>query len=243
MKIIDVNLTIGGEDSTGKPIDLPFLLAQMADYRIDQGICYHQHALLDPKDGNRKMAELAEASGGKLKVCAVLDPILGAENLPGTGSLVERLAAFRPACLRVFPTVVRVPFHSFYWEEILEAANTLALPLLVDMDYNDAFFCAIPDISVQYPRVKFILIRQGCCQGRRILPLLQKRSNIYFTVERMLDHLQLEELEEKGLCHRLLFGSSYPERPHAGLLGLVLYANISTASRDRILHQNWEEIP
>jgi predicted TIM-barrel fold metal-dependent hydrolase len=90
--------------------------------------------------------------------------------------------------------------------------------------------------------VKFILIRQGCCQGRRILPLLQKRSNVYFTVERMLDHLQLEELEEKVLCHRLLFGSSYPERPYAGLLGLVLYANISAASRDRILHQNWEEL-
>ena len=76
MKIIDVNLTLGGRDSVGKEMDLAYLLDLMADYRIDHGVCYHQHALLDPKDGNSKMAALAAQAGGKLSVCAVLDPIL-----------------------------------------------------------------------------------------------------------------------------------------------------------------------
>lgn len=240
MKIIDVNLTLGGKDSIGKEIDLAYLLDWMADYRIDHGVCYHQHALLDPKDGNSKMAALAEESGGRLSACAVLDPILGADNLPGEGTLQERLIAFKPACLRIFPAAVRVPFHPFYWEEILDAANALSLPLIVDCDYNDEFFCNIPDISEKYPNVKFILIRQGCCQGRRIFPLLQKRENVYFTIERMLDNLQIEEIEEKCGCDKLLFGSGYPERPVTGALGLVLYADIAAESREKILYKNWE---
>ena len=240
MKIIDINLTVGGRDSVGREMDLAYVLELMEDYRIDQGVCYHQHALLDTKDGNSKMAALAKESDGKLSVCAVLDPILGAENLPGEGTLRERLAAFRPACLRIFPSFVRLPFHSFYWEEILEAANALALPLIVDYEYNDEFFCNIPDISAAYPNVKFILIRQGCCQGRRVFPLLQKRENVYFTIERMLDNLQIEEIEERCGCDKLLFGSGYPERPHTGALGLVMYANITAENREKILSKNWE---
>ena len=240
MKIIDVNLTIGGKDSVGKTMDLPYVLELMADFRIDHGVCYHQHALLDPKDGNAKMAALAGESNGKLSTCVVLDPILGAENLPGEGSLQERLMAFQPACLRIFPNFVRLPFHAFYWEEILVAANALALPLIVDYEYNDEFFCNIPDVSAKYPNVKFILIRQGCCQGRRIFPLLQKRKNVYFTIERMLDNLQIEEIEEKCGCDQLLFGSGYPERPHSGALGLAIYADITAESREKILCKNWE---
>lgn len=240
MKIIDMNLTLDGRDSIGKEMDLAYLLDLMADYRIEHGVCYHQHALLDPKDGNTKMAALAKESGGKLSVCAVLDPILGAENIPGAGSLQERLIAFKPACLRIFPSFVRLPFHAFYWEEILDAANALSLPLIVDYEYNDEFFCNIPDISAQYPNVKFILIRQGCCQGRRIFPLLQKRKNVYFTMERMLDNLQIEEIEEKCGCDRLLFGSGYPERPVTGALGLAMYADITAENREKILYKNWE---
>ena len=240
MKIVDVNLSVGGRDCAGKEIDLAYQLSLMDTYRIDYGVCYHQHALLDPRDGNCKMAAMAKEANGRLGVCALLDPALGADNLPGTGSLQDRLVAFRPACLRVFPALARIPFHAFYWEEILEAANALFLPLIVDYEYDDAFFCNIPYISEQYPNVKFVLIRQGCCQSRRIFPLLQKRQNIYFTVERMLDNLQIEEIEEKCGCERLLLGSGFPERPHSGLLGLIMYANIATESRERILSGNWE---
>ncbi len=247
MKIIDVNLSIGGRDCYGKDIDLAYLLELMDNYRIERGVCYHQHALLDPKDGNRKMAFLAEQSEGRLQVCAVLDPILGAENLPGEGTLKERLQSFRPACLRVLPAYVRLPFHSFYWEEILDVANELCLPLIVDYlvegnTYTEDFFSNIPGVSAQYPNVKFILLREGCCQGRRIFPLLQKRDNVYFTIERMLDYLQLEEIEEKSGCEKLLFGSGFPERPHAGALGLVMYADIEEKSKEKIFCKNWERI-
>lgn len=240
--MIDVNMSLGGRDHTGRIVDFACLLHLMEDYRITRSVCYHQHALLDPREGNAEMARLAAESQGRLGVCAVLDPVLGAENLPGTGTLPERLRAFAPDCLRVFPAAVRTPFHPFYWAEILEAADALRFPLIVDDAYTDEFFCNIPAISANYPNAKFILLREGCCQSRRIFPLLRKRENVYFTIERMLDYGQLEEIQEKCGCRRLLFGSGYPERPHAGPLGLLLYADITEENRERISHKNWEEI-
>ena len=240
MKIIDVDVAVGGRDSAGRSVDLEMLLGVMQTYHIDHAVCYHEHARLDPKDGNAKMAQMAAQSGGKLSVCAVLDPILGADNLPSTGTLLERLEQFQPACLRIFPADVRVPFHPFYWEEILEAANTLGLPILVDYDYPDEFLCNLPQVSAQYSNAKFIVHRQGCCQGRRIAPYLKNRDNVYFTVERALDNQQLEEFEEKYGCDQLLFGTGYPYLPHAGALGTAIYANISAENREKILCKNWE---
>ena len=88
--------------------------------------------------------------------------------------------------------------------------------------------------------VKFVLIEQGCCENRRIFPLAQKCKNVYFTCERMVDNQQIEELEQRGCIDKLLFGSGYPNRPHAGALGLVLYANIQAENREKILFKNWE---
>ncbi len=240
MKIIDMNLTVGGRDNTGRLMDMAYLLELLEQNRIDHGVCYHQHAKLDPKQGNALMAELAAASGGRVGVCAVLDPVLGAENLPGEGSLQERLAAFAPECVRIFPDDCRIPFQPFYWEEILNAANALGLPLLLDCQYSMGFWDSFPETAARYPNIKFVLLGHGCCGSRAIFPLLLKRKNVFFTVERMCDHLQIEEITERCGADRLLFGSGYPERPHAGALGLVLYANISVADREKILYTNWE---
>lgn len=240
MKIIDVNMSIGHKDYRGNIVTEKDIVSLIEEYHIDHAVCYHAHTWLDPKDGNTKMAQIAANSQGKIGLCLVLDPILGAENLPGQGSLQERIAALKPQCLRVFPKMCRVPFHPFYWEEILKAANALSLPLIVDEPYKPEFFCHLPNTSAQYPNVKFVLIEQGCCEGRRIYPLATKCNNVYFTCERMLDNQQIEEMEARGCCEKLLFGSGYPNRPHAGALGLVLYANISQDNREKILSKNWE---
>lgn len=242
MKIIDMNLCVGCRDSEGKLINLDYLLSLMEDYCICYGTCYHMYAKVDPREGNRIMAQLSAHSGGKIGVCAVLDPILGKDNLLGTGSLKERLEQFQPEAIRVFPDECRVPFDPFYWNEILDAVNALKLPLIIDCGYSGDFLVRLPDIADKYPNIKFILLGQGCCNSRVIIPLLTDRSNVFFTIERMTDNLQLEEINEICGCGKLLFGSGYPARPHAGALGLVLYADIPMPEREKILYKNWEAI-
>ncbi|MBQ5608500.1 MAG: hypothetical protein IIU86_05695, partial [Oscillospiraceae bacterium] len=224
MRITDINLNIGSRDNNNQVVNINQLLDLMQEYHISHGVCYNTYAKLDPKEGNSAMAQLSMQTGGKIGVCAVLDPVLGADNLPGEGDLKERLKQFAPEALRIFPDEARVPFHPLYWEEILDAANALRLPLIIDGDYSKDLFALLPDVSMQYPQVKFILLRLGLCSSRLILPLITKRDNIYFTIEKMNDYMQLEEICEANGCGKLLFGSGYPRLPYAGMLGLALYA-------------------
>ena len=242
MKIIDVNLSVGGRDSYGEMIELDALLVQMRLYRIDHAVCWNEYAMLDPQSGNARMWELAKHADGKVGVSAVLDPILGEQSLPGSGNLTDRLKALHPESVHIFPTDNRTIFTAFYWEEILRAVNVLSLPLIVDDDYSPEFFAVLPEIADRYPDVKFILVRYGLCRGRHVMPLLQKCKNVYFTIENMLDNGQIEEIRERIGVDKLLFGTSWPKLSPSGALGLALYADISEEDREKILFRNWEAI-
>jgi predicted TIM-barrel fold metal-dependent hydrolase len=74
------------------------------------------------------------------------------------------------------------------------------------------------------------------------MPLVRKCKNVYFTIEKMLDYMQIEEIYELAGCDKLLFGSEFPELPHAGALGLAMYADIPAEEREKILYKNWEDI-
>ncbi len=246
MKITDMNVSIGNRDAKGREVTPELLLATMDDYRIDHAVAYHEYAKAEHRSGNALMARIARQSGGRIGACAVIDPALGADSLPGEGSLTERLAAGDFECIRIFPVLQRVAFHAFYLAEILDAANTLSLPLIIDQNHVasrvSAVFYNLPDMAARYPRVKFIIIRYGINGARNIMPLLCKCHNVYFTVEKMLDHMQIEEICERVGCDKLLFGSEFPELPLAGALGLVSYADIPDTEKEKIFFKNWEGI-
>lgn len=246
MKIIDMNVSIGNRDAKGREITPALLLAMMDDYRIERAVAFHEYAKAEHCSGNALMARIAKESGGRIGACAVIDPGLGADSLPGTGTLTDRLRAGGFECIRIFPKLQRVAFHAFYLEEILDAANELSLPLVIDQDHPASriseVFYNLPDMAAKYPKVKFVIIRYGINGGRNIMPLLGKCQNVYFTVEKMLDHMQIEEIYERVGCDKLLFGSEFPELPPAGTLGLVSYANIPAAEKEKIFYQNWEGI-
>lgn len=233
---------LGAPDENGDPLTATTLLKQMEIYHISRAVVSHSFALLDPLMGNQIAKEASAASEGKLGVCAVLDPILNEACLPGSGDLFTRLEAFAPEAIRICPENARTVFHPFYWEEILEAANARGLPLIVDYDYPPDFFITLPEAAGSYPNIKFILVRYGLCRSRHVMPLLKRCRNVYFTVESMLDYLQLEEITQACGCERLLFGSSYPQRNPAGALGLVLFAQIPRKCKAQILDFNWEAI-
>ncbi len=242
MRITDINVSIGGRNAGGTAVTAAELIRQMDLYEIGHAVCWHEYTLSDPKEGNGLMREAADASGGRLGVSAVLDPVLGAESLPGEGSLTERIRALKPESLHIFPDNARTVFHPLYWEEILEAAEELSLPLIIDCDYQEPFFYALPEVSRLYPRVKFVLVRYGLCRSRHIFPLLEKRDNIYITLEHLLDDQQIEEICGRGQGGKIFFASSYPKLPFTGPLGLALYADVSAGAKEKLLWKNWEAV-
>ncbi len=246
MRIIDMNASLGRRDPHNNEVTAASLIEMMDDYKIDYAVAYHEYARAEHKSGNELMSQISKDSGGRIGMCAVIDPSLGADCLPGKGTFKERLSACGTEAMRIFPTHLRVVFHPFYWEEVLEAANELSMPLIIDEYYDPLhipeFFCRLPDMALQYPNIKFIIIRYGTNAGRHIMPLLSKCKNVYFTMEKMLDYMQIEEIYEKVGCDKLLFGTEYPELPVAGALGLVLFADIPNEEKEKILSKNWEAI-
>ena len=241
-RITDMNVSIGGRDARGKVADIAELTRIMDHYGIAHAACSHEYALLDPMSGNALMMETAAVSDGKIGATVILDPALGKDNLPGEGSLKDRLAKCHPEAVRICPIPDRSVFSVFYWEEILDAVNSQGLPLIIDYEYPPEFFLELPKAAESYPSVKFVLIRYGLCRSRLIMPLLEKCTNVYFTAEVMLDYLQIEEIAERYGTNRLLFGSGYPRLAPSGALGLILYADISDDEKEKILHGNWEEL-
>lgn len=240
--IINVNVAVNGRDAFGKRIT-PEVLLETLDYNhITHAVCYNEFAMQDVRKGNSHMRQIAKASNGRLGLSVVLDPAIGADSLPGEGTLIERLQAWKPESVRIFPEDMRAVFSVFYWEEILEAANALSLPMIIDQTYTPDFFYRLPEVAARYPNVKFILVQYGFCGSRNIFPLVTKCSNVYFTADMMLDNHQIEEIVERGASNKLLFGTAYPKVTMAGALGLALYADISEADRDKLLYKNWEAI-
>ena len=246
MKIVDMNVALGEKNEDGKELTPELLYGMMEAYGIDRAVAYHATAKLDHPTGNALMSNIAKESGGRIGFCAVIDPALGSNSLEGEGSLAARLRTSGAEAIRVFPTKLRVAFHPFYFEEVLEAAEELSMPIIIDDNYPVSpvpeLFSRLPDMARAYPGIKFIIIRYGTCNGRHIKPLATKCDNVYFTVEKMLDYQQIEELCAAGASSKLLFGSEYPMLDVGGALGLVLCADISDEERRSILAENWEAI-
>ena len=240
--IIDVNVSVNGRDAFGKRITPSVLLETLDFNHITHAVCYNEFAQRDVRKGNSDMRQIAEASNGRLGLSVLLDPALGAESLPGEGTLIERLQEWKPESIRILTEDMRAVFSVFYWEEILDAANALSLPVLIDQTYTPDFFYHLPEVAAHYPNAKFILVQYGFCGSRNIFPLVKKCSNVYFTADMMLDNHQIEEIVERGNGDKLLFGTAYPKVTMAGALGLALYADISEENRDKLLYKNWEAI-
>lgn len=240
--IIDVNVSVNDRDVFGNRITPEILLETMDLYGITHAVCYNAYALYDVTKANTDMIKIVRDSQDRLGLSFLLDPMLGADSLPGEGTLLERLRKWKPESIRICPDAMRTTFAPFYWSEILDAAQALSLPLIIDQQYGNDFFARLPDIAAQYPSIKFILVQYGACRGRHVLPLLQKCSNVYFTAEVMMDNHQIEECVDRAGSDKLLFGTAYPKVPMAGALGLALYADIPEADRDNLLYKNWEDI-
>ena len=100
----------------------------------------------------------------------------------------------------------------------------------------------VAEIASMYPDVKFVLHGFGLTGSRIVFPLLEKTENVFFTVTKMMDYRQIEEITERGVVSRLLFSGGYPENPPEGALGLIRFAEITDREKQMIFSENWEAI-
>ncbi|MEA4890570.1 MAG: amidohydrolase family protein [Clostridiaceae bacterium] len=242
MDIIDVNTMLGPYPTKTRYRDAAGLVSYLDDYRITSAVTYHGAAQMTPWQYNAEMTQIANQSGGRIRACHVLDPMLGEKNEPGDGSLIERLRQNRPEAVRLLPVTQSYPINSFFCDQILEPLNELHLPLLLDASEIHSI-ADIPPLAQAYPDLPIVILRHYFNHSRTITPLLTKLNNVYIDMNIMIDTGYLEELvEERCGSEKLLLGSGLPIHVPAGGLSLILYSTITAPDKENILHANWERL-
>lgn len=242
MKIVDVNVMLGPWNAPVRYRTAEGLLQYMDDYRIHSAVVCHSAAQMDPREYNAEMSRIAGESGGRIRACHVLDPMLAEKSEPGEGTLSERLRANRPAAVRMLPRTQNYPLNAFFCDHVLGALNGLRLPLLLDADEAPPFQ-DIPPLARDFPDMPIVILRRYFNCSRALTPLLTKLGNVYIDINTIIDTGYIEELvEDRGCGGKLLLGSGLPLHVPAGGLGMVLYSAMEERHKENILHANWERL-
>lgn len=242
MNIIDINVMLGSFAAPSRYRNADGLLSMLDDYRISSAVVCHTAAQMTPWLYNAEMSGIARASGGRIAACHMLDPMLEEKCEPGEGSLIERLRINRPAAVRLLPATQKYPLSAFFCDQILNALNTLRLPLLLDAAELPSL-ADIPSLAADFPELPIVILRHYFNHTRSITPLLTKLKNVYIDMNIMIDTGYLEELvNERCGSEKLLLGSGLPVHVPAGGLSMILYSPIADNHKENILHANWERL-
>jgi predicted TIM-barrel fold metal-dependent hydrolase len=237
MNIIDINTMVGPWMFPVRYKDEDGLLSYLDTYHISSAVTYHSGAKLDPYEFNPLMSSIEQRSGGRIRACHVIDPILYTST-----TLKKNIAKHRPCAVRMFPKTGRFILDKFYCSHILSVLNESHMPLLLESE-EVPDHQVLPVLASQYPNVPIVILRPHFNNSRFIKPLLTKLDNVYFDISIMINTGFLDELvNEVGAGKKLLFGSALPHHVPSGSLGMILYADISDDARNDILHDNWEHL-
>lgn len=239
MEIIDINCAMGAPMRSTRYSTAEGLLSWLDNYRITSAVTYHSEAMREPEMGNALMQQASAETQGRLRTCFALNPTLDSLGIPGEGTALERLKAARPSAVRIFPEEHRYPFDPFYCEQILAVCQQLHLPVIVNAAYDNAFLTQLPHVSRAFPDVPIILPRFGMNRCNQLFPILRKLPNVYADMSLLADTAVIEEITNKFGAEHLLFGSGLPAYEPSGALGLLLYAQISDADREKIAAGNF----
>ena len=242
MQVIDINVTVGPWKEPTRFNDMEGLLRCLDDYQIDSAVVSHSAAQMVPWQYNAEMTRLALASGGRVRPCHMLDPMLAEKCEPGEGTLKERLKAARPVAVRMLPRTQNYPLSAFFCDHVLGVLNELRLPLLLDADEAPAFQ-DIPPLARDFPDMPIVLLRRNFNCSRSLTPLLVKLGNFYADVNTIIDTGYLEELvNDRCGSEKLLLGSGLPRHVPAGGLAMALYSTMNEGHKQNILSGNWKRL-
>ncbi|MHB0938465.1 MAG: amidohydrolase family protein [Armatimonadota bacterium] len=101
----------------------------------------------------------------------------------------------------------------------------------------------VAGLAKRYPRLPLIVAESGYRQQRILLPLLETFPNVYLsTGNNYIVYKGIEQLVERGLTERLLFGTGFPASEAMSAVTQLMYAEISEEQRQLIGAGNMDRL-
>lgn len=251
--IVDAHLHIGYPGVFFSPESGPReLLATMDRTGIRLAVCTDQVSVFEGANRENliRLREVFEQSEGRIHYLGVFDP----RRSEGSLSALEKGMHWPGFVgLKLHPSIHRVPAEDASYEPAWRFASEYDLPILTHSwsvsDYNPVQRLSTPDRFEGHVRkfseVRLVLGHSGGRGTGRLeaMRMAKEYSNVYLDFAGdIFCYRLIERFVEAGLTHKVLFGSDFPWLDPRANLTRVLLADVSTATKSRILCDNAAEV-
>ena len=160
MKYIDINTMTGCHLYKTRCNTPDELISYLDSYNAYSAVTVHSESTVNPQKYNDEMTDIAKNSGGRIRACLSIDPMLAENSLAGTGDLANRLKTLRPSAVRLYPKTQGYPLDVFFCGHILDVLNALRIPLFIaENEMPDPR--EIATAAAAYPDLPFVLLRNS----------------------------------------------------------------------------------
>lgn len=245
MQFIDIN-TILGEWTFKK-----FYLQTVEDLKKEMNrLGIIQSYVIDTKAwlselsvGNEATFSLAK-NEDMITPVMVMTPLIDREH-GGKDHVIEQICKNRVGAVRLFPQDHKFTLHPWNIDKLFTIMSDLKMPVFIDrMELSGDFdeYDQLYHLCREYPDVPIVLMTPGYRTARMIYPILEKCKNFHIDTSLLIACSVIEEVVQEVGSEHILFGSRCPYLEPGTFVGRVLYADISTQDKEKIAHQNIEQL-
>ncbi len=214
----------------------------MDNYGIERALVSHAYAReLDPIDGNKRLQD-------EISDTPALSPLWVAlphhtNEFPAPEELISQMKKSDVKAITLLPTSDYF-FTLAEWNcgELYSALEAYNIPLLLSMSDVDPYLERLYSILSEHPKMKLVLTNVNYRISRNLYPLLKLFPGLFVETSGIKGQDAIQDICDVFGSHRLLFGTNMPVGSGASAVAMITYANISTSDKERIAHENLDEL-
>jgi len=234
------------------------LLAEMDRNGIGFALAIQLRHPKTPEEGLEEGRRSLEASGGRLRPVATVDPTKGAPAVEHAIACWEQEPL---AAIKLFPGYLPFYPHDPRLRPVYEYAHRRHLPVMIHqgdtLERRGLLKFARPievdEVAVEYPDVRFVLCHLGNPWIEEATELVYKDENVYADTSGLLAHPSLPHfprmvercrtliagvIDTIGSVERILYGSDWPLEELRVATDLIERLDLPPAEREAILGGN-----
>jgi predicted TIM-barrel fold metal-dependent hydrolase len=185
---------------------------------------------LDPATGNRELCRLLSGSRNLFGCWAILPP--ATHELGDPAAFVREMCAHNVAAAIAFPHTHNYSLSDWSLNPLLTALASAHIPLL--LPFTQFSWDEVERLCSGYPDMPFIVTGLNYRQLRYLLPLWEKRTNLYVDLSWFSINDGLSYLSERGLNAQVLFGTNYPLYDPGAAVTMVTYARLADKEKSAV---------
>lgn len=218
------------------------LLRAMDACSIERAMVYYAMAReYDPRTGNEMLTDQLRGESRLLPVWVVLPHYTGEFDAPGTLVIRMRDAGVRAVTMFPSPVCQNFSLSEYTCGALFSVLEEHRVPLLLGLEQLGSMK-AVGDLCRAYPRLPLIVTDVTYRIDRDLYPLLERFDNFYIETSGYKSMDGIAEICSRFGAGRLIFGTGMPVKSGPAAVGLIRYADISDADRQRIASENLTEL-